>query len=159
MRRHVLLLLCGLSLPAALAGLVASGCGEVIVMDPGEDAGKGHDARTDSKSPTDDDKDANAGPDVLPDYVDPGCPDAGPPFTDFSCDPYAQGNGDCFPGEGCYIFVDYPPEDEPAGRRSMAPSARSPGRAGRGTLAISGAAAASPAWCRAPAPSACSSAS
>lgn len=45
----------------------------------------------------------------LPDpYDDPGCPDAPPPIEAFDCDPYKQGNGDCPPGEGCYIYVDYP---------------------------------------------------
>ena len=44
----------------------------------------------------------------LPDYVDPGCKDEPPPIQDFTCDPYAQFNGDCLPGEGCYIYVQYP---------------------------------------------------
>jgi hypothetical protein len=37
-------------------------------------------------------------------FVDPGCPDAGMKPTEFTCDPYHQDNGDCEPGEGCYIF-------------------------------------------------------
>src|SRR5690349_12971542 len=46
--------------------------------------------------------------DALPDYVDPGCPDTGPPPTDFQCDAYNQQG--CGPGEGCYIYVQYPEE-------------------------------------------------
>jgi len=38
-------------------------------------------------------------------YVDPGCPDAGPPVMMFECDPYAQ---DCPPNQGCYIFTQNP---------------------------------------------------
>jgi hypothetical protein len=38
-------------------------------------------------------------------YVDPGCPDAGPPGMMFMCDPFAQ---DCPTGEGCYIFTQNP---------------------------------------------------
>jgi hypothetical protein len=41
-------------------------------------------------------------------FVDPGCPDAGMKMTDFTCDPYNQNNGDCPPGDGCYIFATPP---------------------------------------------------
>jgi hypothetical protein len=53
---------------------------------------------------------SDAGKDALPDYEDPGCKNKPPPIEDFLCDPYAQGNGDCGPLEGCYIYVDYPVE-------------------------------------------------
>jgi hypothetical protein len=115
MRRHAFLLLAGLSIPALLVGVAASGCGEVIEIDPGEDAGKGGDARHDSKLTTGvgGDDPGEDGPDALPDYVDPGCPDA-TPIEDFECDPYKQFGGDCPLGEGCYIFVQYP--TEPCGK-------------------------------------------
>ncbi len=45
---------------------------------------------------------------AAPDYVDPGCPDAGPPLTDFTCDPYNQNNGDCPANQGCYIYTQNP---------------------------------------------------
>ncbi len=48
------------------------------------------------------------------DIVDPGCENPPPPLRDFACDPYAQGNGDCAPGEGCLIYVQYP--SEPCGQ-------------------------------------------
>jgi hypothetical protein len=41
-------------------------------------------------------------------YVDPGCADAGAKPTMFACDALHQGNGDCPPGEGCFVYVDYP---------------------------------------------------
>jgi hypothetical protein len=111
MRRHLFLLVAGLSLPAFTASIAASGCGEVIVIEPDEDGGVGGDARADAKPDGKPHFDGgDAGPDVLPDYVDPGCPDAGPPITDYQCDPYSQGNGNCLPGEGCFIFVQYPSE-------------------------------------------------
>lgn len=109
MRKHVFLLLAGLSLPAALGAAAASGCNQVIVVEDDDDAGRRPDARHDGKVHGYGGEDpGEAGPDVLPDYVDPGCPDPGPPLNDFECDPYHQGNGDCFPGDGCYIFVQYP---------------------------------------------------
>jgi hypothetical protein len=39
-------------------------------------------------------------------YVDPGCPDAAPPPTQFDCDPY--GANQCPDGEACFPWVDYP---------------------------------------------------
>jgi hypothetical protein len=38
-------------------------------------------------------------------YVDPGCPDAGPPLMMFACDPYAQ---NCPGNQGCFIFTQNP---------------------------------------------------
>jgi hypothetical protein len=111
MRKPFFLLLAGLSLPALLAGIAASGCGSTIVeTNPDEQDGGGGDATLDAKhdaKPIDGSSDAK---DALPDYVDPGCPDAGPPITEFMCDPYHQFNGDCPGGQGCYIFVQYPAE-------------------------------------------------
>ena len=74
------------------------GAGGYVFLDGGPDA---HDAHPPP-------------PDVLSDYVDPGCPDKPPPIYDFQCDPYSQQNGDCQPGEGCYIYVQYP--SEPCGQ-------------------------------------------
>ncbi|MFO0555836.1 MAG: hypothetical protein U0271_46090 [Polyangiaceae bacterium] len=57
---------------------------------------------------------ADAGHDALEEYVDPGCKDTPPPIEDFQCDPDHQGNGDCFDGEACYIYVDNP--EDPCGQ-------------------------------------------
>lgn len=78
--------------------------------DPTADAGKDakHDAKADAGVPPL--GDGGGSKDALPDYVDPGCPDAGPPLQQFACDPYKQNNGDCMPGDACYIFVTYPQE-------------------------------------------------
>ncbi len=107
-------------LPLLLAGfaglnlaLVAAspGCGSTVVeITPGEGGGgEGGGSTTEPDGGFIIDGSADA-KDALPDYVDPGCPDAGPPPTQFQCDPYDQNNGDCFMGEACYIFVQYPQE-------------------------------------------------
>ncbi len=54
--------------------------------------------------------DAGKEKDAFEEYVDPGCPDKPPPAYEYDCDPYNQGNGDCAPGDACYIFVQYPSE-------------------------------------------------
>lgn len=109
------LLLVASSLAAPAAGLVF-GCGTTVVQDTeavtsARDAGRdgrAHDASggggADAQRPED------ASYDAFEDYVDPGCPDAGPPEEQFDCDPYHQANGDCPPDQGCYIFVQYPPD-------------------------------------------------
>jgi hypothetical protein len=112
MRRRALLLLAALMTPLG-AATVSSGCGPSVSAIPDDDFDPDKDdAGSDAK------KDAtplwDAAKDAFDEYVDPGCPDAPPPIQDFSCDPYNQGNGDCGPGEGCYIYVDYP--DEPCGQ-------------------------------------------
>lgn len=111
MRARPLVLLLAVCSPAPAIGL-AGGCGETIVMvDPDADDGQGGEGghRPDGGSGA-----ADGGQDALQEYVDPGCPDQPPPLVDFQCDPYEQGNGDCPPGEGCYIYVQYP--DEPCGQ-------------------------------------------
>ena len=40
-------------------------------------------------------------------YVDPGCPEAGPATTINECDPFSSAPS-CPLGEGCYPFVDHP---------------------------------------------------
>src|SRR4051812_46672133 len=106
-----------LVLPASAFGVAAAGCGpDVAFVDPSNDGGGGGGANGSHNGH------ATVGPggffdgggDALPDYVDPGCPDSGPAPTAFECDPYNQFNGDCGPGDGCYIFVKYP--EEPCGQ-------------------------------------------
>jgi hypothetical protein len=95
MRKRFFLLLLGSILPAAIAG----GCGSVAVTSPGG-AGGGHGG-------------VGGGgfgepPDAAPDYVDPGCPDAGGKKNAFTCDPFSQHDGMCPPGTGCYIYSQPP---------------------------------------------------
>ncbi|MBI4703303.1 MAG: hypothetical protein HY744_19475 [Deltaproteobacteria bacterium] len=109
--------LLGLLLPAAALLGAPAGCGSSVVVEqvPAGAAGGGGgfiflDAGTDTGPVVPD-----AGiHDALPDYVDPGCPDKPPPIYDYLCDPYDQFNGDCAPGEACFIYVQYP--EEPCGQ-------------------------------------------
>lgn len=95
----------GLNLAIALA---SPGCGnsvvEIIPGDGGGGAG-GDTSSTGGTNITDGGVDAK---DALPDYTDPGCPDAGPAMTAYECDAFDQGNGDCPEEYGCYIWVNYP---------------------------------------------------
>ncbi|MCC6556441.1 MAG: hypothetical protein IT372_26065 [Polyangiaceae bacterium] len=116
MPRRPLLLLMALSAPAPALAL-AAGCGDTVVVG-GNPGGSGAGAGTGGDGPT---GGAGAGgkdggKDALQEYEDPGCPDSGPAPTDFQCDPYHQNNGDCAPGEGCYIFVHYPEPGEVCGQ-------------------------------------------
>jgi hypothetical protein len=110
MRFRFFLVAVGLAVPPAA---LAFGCGTSVVEEsasPGKDAGRA--ARThaggggagggETTSPLD------GGHDAFEDYVDPGCPEAGPKIQELDCDPYKQNSGDCPPGQGCYIFVQYP---------------------------------------------------
>ncbi len=105
------------ALLGGLMGTTAGGCGSSVSFAPGEtDPGTGGDggyifldAGTGAGKP-----DGQPTQDALPDYEDPGCPDQPPPIEDFACDPYNQYNGDCPPGEACYIYVEYP--SEPCGQ-------------------------------------------
>jgi hypothetical protein len=107
MRMRFFLVVLGLTVPGA-AGL-AAGCGPSVETTPGTGgAGLGGFGGGQGVNGSVGPGGFDAGADVLPDYVDPGCPDAGPPMTMFSCDPYNQNNGDCSLGDGCFIFVQYP---------------------------------------------------
>lgn len=117
-RRFALALPVGLFLSLLALQTSIVGCGSGIEqLGPGEGAGgAGGSPEDGGPGPsTTSTMTTSSGPaDAFPDYTDPGCPDAGPPLYDYQCDPYAQDNGDCAPGEGCYIYVDYP--DEPCGQ-------------------------------------------
>lgn len=116
MRARFFLLTSSLALSVTTGGVIAAGCGPSVVQTAtggaGGTGGEGGSPWSSSVSSGGFD----AGLDALPDYVDPGCPDAGPPIEEFDCDPYHQFNGDCMPGEGCYIFVGYP--SEPCGQET-----------------------------------------
>lgn len=113
MRRRIFLFVAVSLFPAPLLAALASGCGPSVGIDTGEGGGgAGGNVSTfvTSSSSSMGPGGADGGKDALPDYTDPGCPDAGPPITDFQCDPYNQNSGSCAPGEACYIYVQYPPE-------------------------------------------------
>jgi hypothetical protein len=99
MHLRAFLLAFGSAVPLALAG----GCQTVIVTASGG-GGAGHGMGAAGTGGFG----ASYPADASIDYQDPGCPDAGPPLMQLDCDPYHQSNGDCPPGEGCYIFADPP---------------------------------------------------
>lgn len=70
----------------------SAGTGGTTAKDAGKDAAK--DAPKDVK-------------DALPDYEDPGCPDAEPPVVSYECDVYGEPTG-CPEGQACYPFIEYP---------------------------------------------------
>jgi hypothetical protein len=47
-------------------------------------------------------------------FVDPGCPEAGPPVEVTECDAFAT-TPTCPPGDGCFPFVDHPNEADGCG--------------------------------------------
>ncbi|MFT3772797.1 MAG: hypothetical protein QM820_45995 [Minicystis sp.] len=121
-----------LALSATMGGAIATGCGPAVETIPegsGGAGGAGGHAPS-STSTGIGPGGADGGKDALPDYVDPGCPDAGPPIQSFDCDPYHQFNGDCMPGEGCYIFVGYP--EEPCGQETYGSVCQPAGFGGQG---------------------------
>jgi hypothetical protein len=106
MRMRVLLVAGGLVLP--LPPALASGCGpSVAAAPPGTGGGGGGGGQGGGGVFTVGAGGEDAGG-ALPDYTDPGCPDAGAKTVMITCDAYHQDDGDCGPGQGCYIFVDYP---------------------------------------------------
>src|SRR4051794_5729045 len=117
MRRTSLLLLAGLSVPCWIVGFFGSGCGSEVETQRGNGGGGGSHVGPGGSTTSSGIIILDGGHhDAFDEYVDPGCPDTGPPIQDFSCDPFAQHNGDCGPGNGCYITVDYP--REPCGQET-----------------------------------------
>ncbi|HVY44306.1 MAG TPA: hypothetical protein VHB21_00445 [Minicystis sp.] len=118
MKPRFLLVVAGLSLPAWVLVATAPGCSNTIETSPGS-GGQGGTLPDAAMSSSSSGLFPDAGVhDAFPDYTDPGCPDAGMPKKDFKCNPYQQGNGDCPPGEGCYIAVQYP--SMPCGQETYA---------------------------------------
>lgn len=129
MRRRALLVIGGLLTPILVLPAVGAGCGpSVEAFEDGDAEDAGLDAKVDAKH--DSGKPIDAGKDALDEYVDPGCPDVGPPIKDFQCDPYNQGNSGCAFGEGCYIYVQYP--DEPCGKETYGAFCMPAGPGGQG---------------------------
>jgi hypothetical protein len=113
MRKRPFLLFASFILAPAL--VVACGSVTRVPDDPDGGGGSGGEGGGDPTTGAAGNK-PDSGKDAFDEYIDPGCPDAGPPIEDFQCDPYNQGNLDCAPGEGCFIYVEYPPDDETCGQ-------------------------------------------
>lgn len=95
------------------AAVVTVGCGETVILEDPEGptgAGGAGGGSPDGGPVGPGGSSTDGGKDVFDEYIEPPCPDAGPPIQSFLCDPYDQNNGDCLPGDGCYIFVEYPTE-------------------------------------------------
>lgn len=109
MRRFIFLATSLIALNAALV-IASPGCGNTVIeIKPGDGGGGSGGSEPSTTTTGGNSTDGGLdGKDALPDYVDPGCPDSGPPLTDFQCDAYEQTG--CFDGEGCYIYVQYPQE-------------------------------------------------
>jgi hypothetical protein len=109
--RRFLLVLGSLVALNAVALVSAPGCGNTVVEIKNNDGGGGSGGNDTTTTSGGNVLDAGGdAKDALPDYVDPGCGAPSEPIKDFQCDPYDQKNGDCFEGEGCYIYVQYPSE-------------------------------------------------
>lgn len=146
MRRLFLILGCAFGLNAAVFSAV-SGCDNTVIeIKPGEGGG-GAGGNNTSSSNTGAAGDAGIdAKDALPDYNDPGCPDASPPEPQEECDAFNQGNGDCPPGDGCYIFVQYPDEPceqelygtycSPAGTQGQGDPCGGAGQCGAGLVCV-----------------------
>ncbi len=101
-----------LGVSVVAVGLSLVGCGGSVSPGEGDDAldAGSADAAADARdaardAPRDTRADVR---DALPDFHDPGCPDApiDPPQLD--CDPYAAAPGGCAAGEACMPWVSYP---------------------------------------------------
>jgi len=115
---RVLSVLVAFAAGGGAVSVLAAGCGDTVLIEPGDGDGRGGSGAGMSTAGGGVGAGNNVGPDAGQDafdeYVDPGCPDAGPPIEAFECDPYNQLNGDCAPGDGCFIYVQYP--EEPCGQ-------------------------------------------
>lgn len=117
------------------------GCGGIAEGDPAEttpvDAGRdalpdATSTSTNSKPDAGKDASSDAAADVkdaLPEYTDPGCPDAPPPKEEYECDPNGKPTG-CGDGEACYPFVMYP--SGPCQQETYGAQCVSPGSGGQG---------------------------
>lgn len=111
--RRLLIVAASFVAGGAAVSVIAAGCGDTVLIEPGDNGGGGSGAFTSTgggAAGTGGFGGPDASSDAFDEYVDPGCPDAGPPIEMFECDPYDQFNGDCAPGDGCFIYVQYPAE-------------------------------------------------
>lgn len=101
---------------ALSAGVVA--CGGSVAPDPEAEEG-GVDAATDGRVDAKTDSAVDSRRDTAVDsafdtaldtWIEPECPDAGPPIKDYKCDPLAPPPGGCKATEACYPYVEYPTE-------------------------------------------------
>jgi hypothetical protein len=104
-----------LALLYSACGFALLHCGGTVVSLPADDASDsaGHAGRAGHAGGNSAAGQGGGGTGPVPrdagfdEYVDPGCPDAGPPSQVDECDPFATAPT-CPPGQGCYPFVDQP---------------------------------------------------
>lgn len=116
MRHGSLLLSCALVTVSSVLGA----CGGSVTPDPEaiDDTGivdSASDGKVDSKIDSGLDTRSDTLVDTKVDsaldtWVEPECPDAGPPVKDYKCDPLAAPPGGCKATEACYPYVEYPSE-------------------------------------------------
>lgn len=104
--------ICAAAASGAFVFSAGTGCKNEVIIPPGEGGSGGSSSESGTFSSGSIPKDGGA--DGFDAFIDPGCKNTPPPIEDFHCDPYDQGNGDCGPGDACYIYVQYP--DEPCGQ-------------------------------------------
>lgn len=138
MRRSSLLLLMALSTPLPALALAAGCDSSVQVDDDDGGGGAGAGAGAGSTTGTTTGPGQDGGQDALQEFEDPGCPDSGPAPVAFDCDPYNQLNGDCPPGDGCYIFVQYPEPGEICGQEIYGSLCAPSGPGGQGAACNGG---------------------
>jgi hypothetical protein len=127
----------GSSTLLAIFATVAA-CGGATVTDPGSSAAGRH--GTGSSAGRDGGTEASANRDGAGDgaggYVEPTCPDAGPPVIDERCDPFNPHAG-CQNGFACYPYVEYPDGGDPCAREIYGAKCLPEGRGTQGAACSS----------------------
>jgi hypothetical protein len=103
------------ALALLFSGFALLHCGGSVVIEPagGDGGSAGHAGRVGHAGAASEAGRGAGGASSIPldaafdEYVDPRCPDAGPPSQVDQCDPFATPSS-CGAGEGCYPFVDHP---------------------------------------------------
>jgi hypothetical protein len=111
----------------------AAGCGGATVSDP--DGAAGGARATGARAGRDGGTEAPAiwdgGGDIHSEYVEPTCPDAGPPPVTNECDPFDPRVA-CPLGWACYPFVTYPDGGDPCAREQYGAECLPEGRGTQG---------------------------
>ncbi len=102
------------SVALVLVGQAAAGCDDTVIVPDGDGAGHASGGNGTGLFPSSVGGNGQGGEGGLGEVVDPPCEDKPPPIEAYECDPYDQFNGQCAPGDGCYIYVQYP--EEPCGQ-------------------------------------------
>ena len=94
-----------------LLAVLVAGCGGATVTDPDGSAG-GRSSRVGRDGGNGVPSLWDAGGDIHSEYLEPTCPDAGPPPVTDECDPFDP-RATCPLGSACYPFVTYPDGGDP----------------------------------------------